>query len=80
MCGYPSNHMGFVSYHLGTGPDLPLYIYEGLRPIENPRTHSNRTNYFIYHSYIIPTLGLDSVALVVAFRISTSIPIRLYVV
>jgi hypothetical protein len=24
MCGYPSNHVGFVSYHLGTGP--PLYM------------------------------------------------------
>jgi hypothetical protein len=26
MCGYLSNHVGFVSYRLGTGPDLPLYI------------------------------------------------------
>jgi hypothetical protein len=24
MCGYPSNHVGFVSYRLH--PDLPLYI------------------------------------------------------
>jgi hypothetical protein len=24
--GYPSNHMGFVSYRLGTGLDLPLSI------------------------------------------------------
>jgi hypothetical protein len=24
--GYPSNHMGFVGYRLGTSLDLPLYI------------------------------------------------------
>jgi hypothetical protein len=24
-CGYPSNHVGFISYRLGAGPD-PLYI------------------------------------------------------
>jgi hypothetical protein len=24
--GYPSNHMGFVSYRLRIGPNLPLYI------------------------------------------------------
>jgi hypothetical protein len=43
--GYPSNHVRYVGYHLGTGP-YPLYgyIYEGVQPIENPRTHSNRTN------------------------------------
>jgi hypothetical protein len=40
--GYPSNHVGSVGYRLGTGPYLP-YIYEGVQPIENPRTHSNRT-------------------------------------
>jgi hypothetical protein len=26
VCGYPSNHIGFVGYHLGTSPDLPVYI------------------------------------------------------
>jgi hypothetical protein len=26
VCGYPSNHVGFVIYRLVTGPDLPLYI------------------------------------------------------
>jgi hypothetical protein len=46
MRGYPSNHVEFVNYRLGTGPDLP-YIYEGGRPIENPRKHSNRT-YLLY--------------------------------
>jgi hypothetical protein len=29
VCGYPSNHLKFVSYRLRTGLDLPLYIYEG---------------------------------------------------
>jgi hypothetical protein len=47
VCGYPSNHMGVVGYLLGTGPDLLPYKYKGVRPIENPRTHSNRT-YLLY--------------------------------
>jgi hypothetical protein len=46
MRGYLSNHVGFVGYRLGTDRDLP-YIYEGVRPIEKPRTHSNRT-YLVY--------------------------------
>jgi hypothetical protein len=45
------------------------YIYEGIRPIENPRTDSNRTNYFIYH--FCPK-SRCSVVLVIVFRISTS--------
>jgi hypothetical protein len=35
MCGYPSNHVGYVGYRLRMGLDLP-YIYEGVRLIENP--------------------------------------------
>jgi hypothetical protein len=53
VCGYPSNYVRFVSFCLETGSDLLLYIYEGVRPINNPRTHFNRTDYFIYHSLII---------------------------
>jgi hypothetical protein len=33
----------FVGYLLGKGLDLLPYKYKGVRPIENPRTHSNRT-------------------------------------
>jgi hypothetical protein len=77
MRGYPSNHVGVVGYLLGKGPDLLPYEYKGVRPIENPRTHSNRTNYLIYFSC---PRSRCSIVLVVAFRISTSTPIRLYVV
>jgi hypothetical protein len=45
--GYPSNHVGVVGYLLGIGPDLLPYKYKGVQPIENPRTHSNRT-YLLY--------------------------------
>jgi hypothetical protein len=56
MCGYSSNHVGFVSYRLVTGPYLSLYIYmEGydrLRTLEHipiePITF-----------FIIPALGVD---------------------
>jgi hypothetical protein len=41
--GYPSNNMEVVSYLLETGLDLP-YKSKGVRPIENHRIHSNRTN------------------------------------
>ena len=44
----------FVGYLLGKGPDLLPYKYKGVRPIENPRTHSNRTNYLTF-----PALGVD---------------------
>jgi hypothetical protein len=44
--GYSSNHVRFISYRLGTGPDIS-YIYEGVQPIENSQTHSNRT-YLLY--------------------------------
>jgi hypothetical protein len=55
MSAYPSNHVGVVGYRLGTGPDLLPYKYKGVRPIENPRTHSNRIDYFLYHF----CLGVD---------------------
>jgi hypothetical protein len=29
MRGYPSNHVEFVSYRLGTGPDLPPINMKG---------------------------------------------------
>jgi hypothetical protein len=67
----------FVGYLLGKGPDLLPYKYKGVRPIENPRTHSNRTNYLIYFSC---PRSRCSIVLVVAFRISTSTPSRIYVV
>jgi hypothetical protein len=67
----------FVVYLLGKGPDLLPNKYKGVRPIENPRTHSNRTNYFTYFSC---PRSRCSVVLVVVFHISTSTPIRLYVV
>jgi hypothetical protein len=67
----------FVDYLLGKGPDLLPYKYKGVRPIENPRTHSNRTNYLIYFSF---PRSRCSIVLVVVFHISTSTPIRLYVV
>jgi hypothetical protein len=50
--GYPSNHVGSIGYRLGTGPDLLPYKCKGVRPIENPRTHSNRT----YLLFSFPTL------------------------
>jgi hypothetical protein len=37
--------VGYVGYRLRTGLDLP-YKYKGVRPIKNPRTHSNRTYLF----------------------------------
>jgi hypothetical protein len=52
--GYPSNHIGFVSYHQGMGPDLP-YTYEGVRPIENPEQIPIESITF----FIIPVLGVD---------------------
>jgi hypothetical protein len=67
----------FVGYLLGKGLDLLPYKYKGVRLIENPRTHSNRTNYLIY--FFCPR-SRCSIVLVVVFHISTSIPIRLYVV
>jgi hypothetical protein len=33
MCDYPTDHVDYIGEHLGTGPGLPLYIYEGVRPI-----------------------------------------------
>jgi hypothetical protein len=48
--GYLSNHVGFVGYRLGMGSDLP-YIYEGVCPIENPRTHFNQT-YLLYLPFL----------------------------
>jgi hypothetical protein len=53
MRGYPSNHVGVVGYHLGIGPDLLPYKYKGVRPIENHRTHSNRT-YLLYLLIFLP--------------------------
>jgi hypothetical protein len=44
MRGYPSNHERSVGYRLETDLDLTPYIYEGVRSIENPQTHSNQTN------------------------------------
>jgi hypothetical protein len=54
VCGYPSNHVGFIWYRLGTGPDLP-YIYEGVRPIENPEHIPIEPITF----FIIPSLRVD---------------------
>jgi hypothetical protein len=67
----------FVGYLLGKGPDLLPYKYKGVRPFENPRTHYNRTNYLIYFSC---PRSRCSIVLVVVFHISTSTPIRFYVV
>jgi hypothetical protein len=64
--GYPYNHVEFISYCLGTGSDPP--IYEWVRPIEKPRTHSNQINYFLYYSY---PKSRCSVVLVISFYIST---------
>jgi hypothetical protein len=49
--GYPSNHVEVVGYLLGTGPNLLPYKYKGVRPIENPRTHPNRT-YLLYLPFL----------------------------
>jgi hypothetical protein len=53
--GYPSNHVGVVGYLLGIGPDLLPYKYKGVRPIENPRTHSNRIYLllFTFHALVV---------------------------
>jgi hypothetical protein len=61
----------FVGYLLGKGPYLLPYKYKGVRPIENPRTHSNRTNYLIYFSC---PRSRCSIVLVVVFHISTLHP------
>jgi hypothetical protein len=53
---YPWESVGSC---LGTGPNLLVYKYKGVRPIENPRTHSNRTNQFTF--FITHTLGVDVV-------------------
>jgi hypothetical protein len=47
MCGYIFNHVRSVGYRLGTGLDLLSYKYKAVRPIENLRTHSNRS-YLLY--------------------------------
>jgi hypothetical protein len=44
---YLSNHVGCVGYRLGIGPDLLPYKYKGVRPVDNPQAHSNRT-YLLY--------------------------------
>jgi hypothetical protein len=49
--GYPSNHVSVVGYLLETGPDLLPYKYKGVRPIKNPRTHSNRI-YLLYLPFL----------------------------
>jgi hypothetical protein len=36
MCGYPSNHVRFVSYHLGMGPDLPYIYMKGYDRLRTP--------------------------------------------
>jgi hypothetical protein len=43
-----------------TGPDFPLYIDEGLRPIKLPHNRSNQ----IYLTLLPYALGVDLVALV----------------
>jgi hypothetical protein len=58
------------------GPNL-LYIYEGVRSIENPEHIPIEPIDFIYFSC---PRSRCNVALVIIFRIFTSIPIRLYVV
>jgi hypothetical protein len=49
--GYPSNNVGVVGYLLGTGPYLLPYKYKGVRPIQNPRTHSNQI-YLLYLPFL----------------------------
>jgi hypothetical protein len=75
--GYASNHVGVVGYLLGTGLDLLPYKYKGVWPIENPEHIPIESIYFIYLFY---HRSRCSVVLVVAFRISTSTPIRLYII
>jgi hypothetical protein len=41
-----------VGSRLGTGLDLIPYKYKGVRLIENPQTHSNRTNHLLYLSFM----------------------------
>jgi hypothetical protein len=64
--GYPSNHVSFVSYHLGTSPNLPLYM-KGNGRLKTPQTYYNQIKYFLYHycgvdvayfSYIFPHIHL----------------------
>jgi hypothetical protein len=55
---YPS---GSVGSHLGTGTNLLPYKYKGVRPIDNPRTHSNQTNLLYLPLFIIHVLGVDVV-------------------
>jgi hypothetical protein len=50
---------GSIGYRLGTCVDLLPYKYKEVWPIENPQTHSNRTNLFTF--FIIHVLGVDVV-------------------
>jgi hypothetical protein len=54
MCGYSSNHVGFVSYRLGTGPDIPLYM-KGYNWLRTPEHIPIKPIIF----FIIPSLGVD---------------------
>jgi hypothetical protein len=47
----------YVGSHLRTGPGLLPYIYKGVRPVENSRTHSNRINLFTL--FIIHAIEVD---------------------
>jgi hypothetical protein len=72
VCGYPSNHVEFVGYHLGMGLDLPHISYDQLGNIFQSN-QSTLSTFFCHRSRC-------NVALVVPFHISTSTPIQLYVV
>jgi hypothetical protein len=50
---------GSVGSHLGTGPYLLPCKYKGVRPIDNPQTHSNQTNLLYLPFFIISALGVD---------------------
>jgi hypothetical protein len=57
--GYPNLSTGFARSLLGIGLDLHPYKYKGVLPMENPRTHSNRTKLLYLLFYIIPALGVE---------------------
>jgi hypothetical protein len=59
MRGYPNLSTGSAGSLLGIGPNLHPYKYKGVWPMENHRTHSNRTKLLYLLFYIIHALGVE---------------------
>jgi hypothetical protein len=47
MCGYPSNHVGFIGYRLEISPDLPPIHMKGYGQLRTPEHIPIEHIYFI---------------------------------